>query len=965
MSTFFTENMIIDGRFHLLSRLGEGGMGAVFLALDKQLDRKVAIKVLKDDVSKDTEVYRRTLSEGKILSTLRHPSLSSIYEVNIDSGSPYIVQEYIEGDTIRGMLQKGITFSLNQTWIFLKEQAEVLAFIHEQNIVHRDIKPENIMRDKTGRSLLMDFGLAIRPDSTRITQEGAFVGTLAYCPPEFIRGKDATPASDIFQLSLVTYEAITGRNCIGSFKTPGQFIDLLFKSDWHKTILKSGIPRDLAEIICHGASFDPEKRPSDGTALLKIVENQFNSRDRTPFELKVPSPAPSTHASTSTMKTAQKTVAKIGKTVDLTYKTQTRPTIEKTTKRWVTRPLILFFLVVAFFTTIIVVSHTGNPAIKEHDGNSIVSNARAFVLLPDGFYGFFQSNAGKDLSWSVSSKDGIEICRNNFTRVAGGWSVCLRSEDLHGGDEIILKFFDNGQVRETTPLTLPETFLKSPLRARFSYDSIVTKWELYGQSEVELVFEDSSELGKGSAPVFLKEMKGSNTNTIEINTLDFKGEIKITLRLPDADKTVLGTVSGKPEFRLVAQLDPENPSENIKDDTAYTISDIDQYGAGTKLISLMAVKDKRLYFATQTGFLYSMKINSSSSDLCTLLWKKSFRTIPDLQLEKPMMNGKPNKALEASSLRPFLNGVEVYGLGDGDIIYCYSKDGTCTKTSLPIADVKGDVSPLPEFFKPKIFEFPQGILYSLYSAMETQTFFINKKNTCKKVLCENKDVSVRKAFHGLGKLFAWVYMGQKQAFVELLEEEEFVRATILVSGPFGNERKQFSTAAFDNKVHCGLLAFGGNLYSLVMKEGKCLADKLSKPKQLDTTAYTIIRCGDGRFVFPGAQFTLPNPLINKVSANLKIVQVVLGNESPVFTVFETGISVLMGTNSQDFKVMKKINNSRAIFTVDGQAFIIDTNECNIIYHQNFYSSPDWIYAGDDFILLSKTYYGVIEGIPLN
>jgi len=228
------------GPYEILSPLGAGGMGEVYRARDRRLDRTVAIKVLPSHLSSSPEVRQRFEREAKTISQLSHPHICALYDVGREDGTEYLVMEYLEGETLADRLAKG-GLPLEQTLRYGVEMADALDKAHRQGIVHRDLKPGNVMLTKSGVKLL-DFGLAKairRPldaagreqtaaeqdplaknsltaiatvmDSPDLTQEGTILGTLPYMAPEQLAGKEADARTDIFALGAMLYEMATGR----------------------------------------------------------------------------------------------------------------------------------------------------------------------------------------------------------------------------------------------------------------------------------------------------------------------------------------------------------------------------------------------------------------------------------------------------------------------------------------------------------------------------------------------------------------------------------------------------------------------------------------------------------------------------------------------------------------------------------------------------------------------------------
>jgi non-specific serine/threonine protein kinase len=205
--------------YRILEKLGEGGMGEVYLAEDTSLDRKVALKFLPASLQQDDIALKRFLREAKSAAALDHPFICNIYEVaQTDDGQDFIVMEHIRGQTLQAEMAEGSLF-LKDALKIASEIAEALEQAHEKGIVHRDLKPANIMLTPEGHAKVMDFGIAKRVPredgteqdvSTRLTTEDSTVGTLAYMSPEQLRGEKVDTRCDIFSFGVLIYEMLTG-----------------------------------------------------------------------------------------------------------------------------------------------------------------------------------------------------------------------------------------------------------------------------------------------------------------------------------------------------------------------------------------------------------------------------------------------------------------------------------------------------------------------------------------------------------------------------------------------------------------------------------------------------------------------------------------------------------------------------------------------------------------------------------
>jgi len=209
--------------YRILEKIGQGGMGEVYLAQDTSLDRKVALKFLPEELEQDPTTRKRFLREAKSAAALDHPYVCQIHEVGEVEGKSFISMEYVQGTTLKEKLTEG-PLPVNEALKKAAEIAEALEEAHKQGIVHRDLKPANIMLTLQGHVKVMDFGLAkqVTPVegqeqeiTTALTQQGSTLGTVPYMSPEQVRGQEVDTRSDIFSFGVVLYEMLTGVNPLG------------------------------------------------------------------------------------------------------------------------------------------------------------------------------------------------------------------------------------------------------------------------------------------------------------------------------------------------------------------------------------------------------------------------------------------------------------------------------------------------------------------------------------------------------------------------------------------------------------------------------------------------------------------------------------------------------------------------------------------------------------------------------
>ena len=221
--------------YQIVEKLGEGGMGEVYLAEDLKLERNVAIKFLPQHLTNDKDNVERFEREAKAAAALNHPNIVTIYEIVEDDNQTFIVMEYVEGKTLRELINRNSQFPIPNYFKITEQICSGLQAAHQAEIVHRDIKPENILIDKNGRVKILDFGLAKLKGVSKLTKETSTLGTIHYMSPEQLQGKEVDHRSDIWSLGVVIYEMLTGH-------PP-------FKGDYEQAIVYSIINDELASVL--------------------------------------------------------------------------------------------------------------------------------------------------------------------------------------------------------------------------------------------------------------------------------------------------------------------------------------------------------------------------------------------------------------------------------------------------------------------------------------------------------------------------------------------------------------------------------------------------------------------------------------------------------------------------------------------------------------------------------------------
>ena len=255
-----TKGQKINNRYEIIRTIGEGGMANVYLGYDTILDRNVAIKVLRGDLSSDEKFVRRFQREALSASSLSHRNIVEVYDVGEDNGLYYIVMEYIDGKTLKQLLKKRGSLTLSEAIDIMLQITDGMAHAHDSYIVHRDLKPQNIMIKDDGQIKITDFGIAMALNATQLTQTNSVMGSVHYLPPEQAAGKGCTIQSDIYSMGIIFYELLTGEL---PFKGDSA-VEIALKQmkeplpDVHK--MNKDIPQSIENIILKATAKNPKNR---------------------------------------------------------------------------------------------------------------------------------------------------------------------------------------------------------------------------------------------------------------------------------------------------------------------------------------------------------------------------------------------------------------------------------------------------------------------------------------------------------------------------------------------------------------------------------------------------------------------------------------------------------------------------------------------------------------------------------
>lgn len=260
------------GKYEFIKLLGRGGFAEVHLALDKMLERKVAIKILLPQHASDPEIVKRFIREARLYAKLEHPNLVSIYETGIAEGTAFIVMKYVKGNNLKSFISKDLKTRLTIAHGIVRPLSAALSYIHEKGIIHRDVKPANIIIEDGGKNVyLADFGIARSEASQTMTQTGSIMGTPYYISPEQIKGGVIDNRSDIYAFGATLFELITGKPVFSADSS----VEILYKhvnSDpepvGHST---PETPRNLRYIISKCLEKKPENRFQSAAEISDVL----------------------------------------------------------------------------------------------------------------------------------------------------------------------------------------------------------------------------------------------------------------------------------------------------------------------------------------------------------------------------------------------------------------------------------------------------------------------------------------------------------------------------------------------------------------------------------------------------------------------------------------------------------------------------------------------------------------------
>lgn len=273
------------GKYELEQFLG-GGMSHVYRAKDSVLGRRVAVKILTEAGMADAEAKARFLLEARMASNINHENIIAVYDFGEDKGRPFIVMEFLEGESLRDAIKQGHTGDFDRRMRLALQIGRALDYIHSRKIIHRDIKPENIHIDKTGKIKLMDFGIA-KSEGVQLTRAGFTLGTPYYMAPEQVLGRPLTPQADVYAFGVLMYEILTGTKPIAGESIEKIFQNILYEPMNLAPLRALGVSPAIVELVAHCTAKQLSHRAANLAYVCDEIEHCLD-----PTKPKPAKPAP-------------------------------------------------------------------------------------------------------------------------------------------------------------------------------------------------------------------------------------------------------------------------------------------------------------------------------------------------------------------------------------------------------------------------------------------------------------------------------------------------------------------------------------------------------------------------------------------------------------------------------------------------------------------------------------------------
>lgn len=377
-------DMALGDRYRLVQQIAVGGMGEVWVAHDVSLARDVAVKVLREEFVGDSGFLDRFRTEARNSASLSHPNIAQLFDYGEQDGSAYLVMELVIGEPMSDLLERQPVLAAHLLLPILAQTSRALHAAHVAGVVHRDIKPGNILLGRTGLIKITDFGVSTAVNQVPMTATGMVMGTAQYLSPEQAVGRPATPASDLYSLGIVAYEALAGHR---PFTGPTVVDIAVAHVKTPVPPLPASVDPALAALVLRMLSKDPADRPRSATALARA----FDDLAQRPGPDGLTGPAPAHAAARPAVAPPsyppQHQAPAAGQTPDAPR--THRP-------RWLTWPVLLLFLLVALLGAALADSLIGSRAAGSPAAASTGQDSQAPAAEPAAIGGMISQRAPAD-----------------------------------------------------------------------------------------------------------------------------------------------------------------------------------------------------------------------------------------------------------------------------------------------------------------------------------------------------------------------------------------------------------------------------------------------------------------------------------------------------------------------------------------------------------------------------------------
>ena len=297
---------IIGDRYQLGRVIGRGGMATIHEAMDLRLERPVAVKLLRPEAAADADLADRFRREALAATVLRHPNIVACLDTGTDEGQPYLVMDLVEGEDLAARLKRGGRLAPGPAGRIALDVARALGVAHVRGIVHRDVKPGNILLTEEGRAMVTDFGIARLAADAEAAKPGTTLGSVHYFSPEQARGATTTPASDIYGLGLVLYEALTGSRAFTGDTTDAVALARIGAAPPSPRATRPEVPAELDAVVRRALAPEPDDRYANGNAMAAALESAIQASDDTSPTKIVATPVISGEAATGSAHHAER-----------------------------------------------------------------------------------------------------------------------------------------------------------------------------------------------------------------------------------------------------------------------------------------------------------------------------------------------------------------------------------------------------------------------------------------------------------------------------------------------------------------------------------------------------------------------------------------------------------------------------------------------------------------------------------